>query len=57
MVDKSKKQIAGVKILMKDGSTCLYSIKTFSPNVDMPDTTFVWDAKAHPEVEVVDLRD
>ena len=57
MVDKVKKQIAGVKMLMKDGSTQLYSIKTFSPNGDMKDALFVFDAKTHPGVEIVDLRE
>ena len=57
MVDKVKKQIAGVKMLMKDGSTQLYTIKTFTPNVDMKDPLFVFDTKAHPGIEVVDLRD
>ncbi|RZK87624.1 MAG: outer membrane lipoprotein carrier protein LolA, partial [Pedobacter sp.] len=28
----------------------------FSPNVNVPETTFAFDAKKYPGVEVVDLR-
>lgn len=57
MVNKSKKQIAGVKMLMKDGSTVLYTIKAFTPNVEMKDERFTFDAKMYPGVEIVDLRE
>jgi outer membrane lipoprotein carrier protein len=55
-IDKSKKQIVAVKILMKDGSTQLYSIKSFAGNVALADTDFVFNTKAHPGVAVEDLR-
>ena len=57
LIDKSKKQIAVVKIFMKDGSVVTYNVKIFTPNAEIKDTTFAFDAKAHPGVEVVDLRD
>ena len=56
-IDKSKKQIASVKTLMKDGSIYTYTIKKFTPNADIKDSTFAFDAKSHPGVEVVDLRE
>jgi len=57
VIDKTKKQISSVKMLMKDGSTHTYDIKSFVANADMPDTNFVFDKKTHPGVEVEDLRD
>ena len=56
-IEKTKKQIVNVKMLMKDGSIYTYNIKTFSPNVEIQDATFSFDAKSHPGVEVVDLRE
>ena len=56
-IDKAKKQILYVKMLMKDGSTYTYNIKTFTPNVDIKDSTFAFDSKSHPGVEVIDLRE
>lgn len=44
-VDKTKKQIAKLIMLMKDGSTQTYEIKSFKPNVDLPDQGFVFDTK------------
>ena len=41
---------------MKDGSTQSYSIKSFTPNTDLPDTDFKFDSKLHPGVSVEDLR-
>lgn len=57
MIDKSKKQISSVKMMMKDGGTYTYTVKKFNPNTEIADASFVFDAKAHPGVEVVDLRE
>jgi outer membrane lipoprotein-sorting protein len=56
IIDKVKKQITQVKMMMKDGSTHTYEIKSFATNTDMPDTNFVFNAKAHPGISVEDLR-
>ncbi len=56
-IEKNKKQISSVKMLMKDGSTQTYQIKSFVGNIDLPDTDFKFEKKAHPAVEVDDLRD
>jgi outer membrane lipoprotein-sorting protein len=56
-IDKAKKQVTGIILLMKDGSTYTYTIKNFSPNIDINESTFTYDPKAHPGVDVVDLRD
>jgi outer membrane lipoprotein-sorting protein len=43
-------------IFDKNGNKYTYQIKTFTPNVKVPETTFAFDAKKYPGVEVVDLR-
>jgi outer membrane lipoprotein carrier protein len=55
-IDKTKKQISGVKMMMKDGSSQTYSIKSFTPNAAIPDTDFTFNSKAHPGISVEDLR-
>jgi len=55
-IDKSKKQIVSVKVLMKDGSTQTYSIKSFVGNATIADTDFIFNSKTHPGVSVEDLR-
>ena len=55
-IDKVSKQIANVVIYAKNGNTYTYNVKTFSPNVKVPETTFAFDAKKYPGVEVIDLR-
>lgn len=55
-VDKISKQIASAVIFDKNGNRYTYSIKTFTPNVKVPESTFAFDAKKYPGVELVDLR-
>lgn len=55
-IDKVAKQISNVLIFDKNGSKYTYSIKSFVPNVKVPESTFAFDAKKYPGVEVVDLR-
>lgn len=55
-IDKSAKQVVNVLIFDKDGSKYTYSVKSFQPNVKLPESTFIFDAKKYPGVEVVDLR-
>jgi len=56
MVDKLKKQLFSAMIFDNNGSRYSYVINTFTPNVQVPESTFTFDAKAHPGVELVDLR-
>ncbi len=44
------------KIFEKTGNRYTYSTNTLTPNGNIPDATFVFDAKKFPGVEVVDLR-
>ena len=55
-IDKVAKRIASVLIFDKNGNRYTYTIKTFVPNVKVPEATFTFDAKKYPGVEVVDLR-
>jgi outer membrane lipoprotein-sorting protein len=56
LVDKAKKQIYSALLFDKNGNKYNYVVKSFTPNAPITDSTFGWDAKAHPGVEVVDLR-
>jgi outer membrane lipoprotein-sorting protein len=55
-IDKLKKIIYSALIFDKNGSKYTYVLKTLTPNPPVATDTFTFDAKAHPGVEVVDLR-
>jgi outer membrane lipoprotein carrier protein len=56
MIDVNKKIITGGKVYEKNGNVMSYTISGFTANAPVADNVFVWDAKKHPKVEVVDLR-
>jgi len=56
IVDKKTNTIAGGNIWQKNGSKVLCDINNFTPNADITDDYFTYNAKTHPGVEVVDLR-
>jgi outer membrane lipoprotein-sorting protein len=55
-IDKLSKQIVNAVIFDKNGNRYTYSIKSFIPNIKVPESTFAFDAKLYPGVELVDLR-
>lgn len=55
-IDKVSKQISNIVVNDKNGNVYTYLVKTFTPNVKVSDSLFTFDAKAHPGVDVVDLR-
>jgi len=55
-IDKVKKQIYSALIFDKNGSRYTYTIRSFTPNVKLPDNIFTYNKSDHPGVEVVDLR-
>lgn len=57
VIDKAKKQIISVTFNNKDGSKTIYTVKSFTPNLEVADTTFTFDSKTHPGCKSVDLRD
>lgn len=55
-VDKTDKSVRNWVITNKDGKRTTYNITKFTPNVNTPDSYFVFDKAKYPGVEVVDLR-
>lgn len=56
LVYVDKNSINTTKIFEKNGNRYTYSTNSLTPNIVIPDATFVFDAKKYPGVEVVDLR-
>ncbi|HEU4716933.1 MAG TPA: outer membrane lipoprotein carrier protein LolA [Bacteroidia bacterium] len=56
-IDKVKKQVISAVQVNNDQSTITYTIKKFTPNLDVPDSTFQFDKKTHPGVKAIDLRE
>lgn len=54
-IDKAN-NIAGGNIFEKNGNQYQYQVNGFTANAEIADSQFSFDAKAHPGVEVVDLR-
>lgn len=55
-IDNVKKQLYSATMFDKGGSKYTYTLNTITPNIKIADDTFTFDKKAHPGVEVVDLR-
>lgn len=55
-IDKASKQIVKSIIYNKDGNRYTYAIKGFTPNAAIAASSFSFDAKKYPGIEVVDLR-
>lgn len=55
-VDKAKVEARVVKVLYKDGNEVTYTLKKFTPNVDLYDSVFIFDKSKFPGVEVNDVR-
>lgn len=51
-----KNSISTTKLFEKTGNKYTYSTTSLTPNANVPEATFVFDAKKYPGVEVVDLR-
>ena len=51
-----KNSINTTKLFEKTGNKYTYSTTSLTPNGNVPDATFVYDAKKSPGVELVDLR-
>lgn len=45
-----------IKVFNKDGSRYTLAIETFTPNVALPDTTFVFNPEHYPDIFIEDLR-
>ena len=51
-----KAVISTTKVFEKTGNRYTYSVNNMNTNDNIPDATFIFDAKMYPGVEVVDLR-
>ncbi len=56
-VDRTKKQVALVKMMMKDGGTTTYEVKSLKPNTEIVETTFTFDTKGLKADQIIDERD
>jgi outer membrane lipoprotein carrier protein len=56
MIDKAKNTIVSGKIFEKNGNIMSYSMSNMVVNPVMADNVFVFDAKKHAGIEVIDLR-
>jgi len=56
LIDKTTDMVVSGTITEKNGNKYQYNISGFTPNTNIPESYFIFDTKAHPGVEVVDLR-
>jgi chaperone LolA len=56
-VDKAKKQIAQIKMIMKDGTKQVYELKSIKPNLILDDKVFVFDTKGLKADQIIDERE
>lgn len=56
IINKKDKTIKSWKIFEKSGNSYDYSVKTFTPNLTLADSEFVFDKVKYKGVEVIDLR-
>jgi outer membrane lipoprotein-sorting protein len=55
-INKIKMQVMKLVMLMKDGSTQTYDIKSFVPNTAMDDKSFVFDTSKFKPDQITDER-
>jgi outer membrane lipoprotein-sorting protein len=56
-VDKVKKQVHEIKMMMKDGGIQTYEIKSMTTNTELADGVFIFDTKSFKPDQIVDERD
>ena len=56
LLNVQNNSIVSAKFLEKSGNKYTLGIADVKPNTTIPETTFIFDAKKYPGVEVVDLR-
>jgi outer membrane lipoprotein carrier protein len=56
-IDKVKKQVVQMKVMMKDQGSNVYDIKSFKPNLPVEDKTFIFDTKPFKPDQIIDERD
>lgn len=56
-VDKTKKQVVKLKMMMKDGTTQEYTVKSLKPNLEIADSIFTFDTKGLKPDQISDERE
>jgi outer membrane lipoprotein-sorting protein len=56
VINEKKLDLESFSVYDKNGNVFTYNILNIQPNVNLPEDTFVFDPKKHPDVEVVDMR-
>lgn len=56
-VDKAKKQVSQIKMIMKDGTKQIYELKGIKPNLALADNLFVFDTKGLKPDQIIDERE
>ena len=56
LINSDKKQLKSAKYFSKDGNTYTITLKKFEVRQNVTDSDFTFQTKAHPDVEVIDLR-
>lgn len=56
VLQKRKRQILSLTIHQKNGESVCYEVKRWLSDIPADDSEFTFDAKAHPAVEIIDLR-
>ncbi len=55
-INTKTNQIQQLKSMGKDGNNITIKVNKIVPNIDLPDSDFIFDTKANPDVEINDLR-
>lgn len=55
-IDNKTSHLKEIHVYDEDNNVFSYIINQFITNKDLPQDTFTFDVKSHPEVEVVDMR-
>jgi outer membrane lipoprotein carrier protein len=56
-VDKTKKQVVKMRMLMKDGGSQLFEVKSLKPNLEIADGQFIFEMKGLKADQINDERD
>ena len=55
-VNENSKSLESFSVYDKNGNVFTYNIINLTPNLDLPESTFTFDPKQYPEVDVIDMR-
>jgi outer membrane lipoprotein-sorting protein len=56
-VDKAKKEVVRMRMMMKDGGSQTFDVKSLKPNLEIPDSQFIFEMKGLKADQINDERD